>query len=213
MTLGDGSFATAQFTNEKGGVYEFLDNSVIETVTTSPSQFVNEAGATVEKTSGTGDSFVEVNFVNDGSVLAGSGTIEFQTAVTGSGSYKIEPGAVLQFDAAVAAGAGVDFAATTGGELLLEDSPGFAAAIHGFGGSDTDEIDLRDINFGAAGFRLSYSGSATQGVLTVTDGTDTARLTMFGDYKTADFKPSADGLGGTMILDPTTHSPLLASAR
>ena len=89
MTLGDGSFATAQFTNEKGGVYEFLDNSVIEVGAVPTSRFVNEAGA-VEKTSGTGDSFVEVTFQRRGGQAA-TGTIEFQTLV-GGGSYTIEPG-------------------------------------------------------------------------------------------------------------------------
>ncbi len=217
LTIGDASFAAAQFTNEKGGVYDLLNNSVIEIAAGSPSttisRFVNEAGATVEKASGTGDSFIQVNFINDGNVLAGSGTLEFQTAVAGSGSYPIEPGAVLQFDAAVASGASVDFATTKGGELLLEDSQGFAAAIRSFGGSDTDEIDLRDINFSGTSFRLVYRGTTKEGVLTVTDGTHTTRLTMFGDYKTADFKASADVAGGTAIFGVPAHATLLASAR
>jgi hypothetical protein len=49
-------------------------------------------------------------------------------------------------------------------------------------------------------------------VLTVTDGTNTATLTMFGNYTKADFHASDDGANGTLIVDPGGHA-LLASAR
>ncbi len=133
--------------------------------------------------------------------------------VAGSGSFTIAAGAALQFDAAVAAGSSIDFAARTGGELVLTDSQPFAAGIHGFGGSD--EIDLVNIGFPSVGFRLSYKGNAKEGVLTVSDelrSSETDRLTLLGDYKTADFHASADPSGGTLITDPLTHA-FFAAAR
>jgi hypothetical protein len=155
---------------------------------------------------------VAVALTNNGTVTVASGTIEFQNAVTGAGTITIDAGAALQFDSNVAAGASVDFAGIAGGDLLLYDSRQFGAAIHGFGGTNTDEIDLRDINFNSSSFKLSYAGNAahTQGVLAVTDGTRTADLIMFGKYTTANFHASADGFAGTKIVDPPSHHTLLA---
>ena len=215
LTIGDGSLSAATFTNEAGGVYDFTTDSgiMIAPGAAVSASFVNLAGATLEKTAGTGDSAITVGFANDGKVLVESGTIEFQDAVSGTGAFTVDSGALLQFDTAVASGASVDFASISGGELLLRDSQHFGAKIHGFGGPDTDLMDLQDINFtSSSGFKLDYVGNTTQGVLTVTSGADTAHLTMFGDYTTADFHASADGFGGTAIVDPPTHS-LLASGR
>jgi hypothetical protein len=210
LTIGDSSFDIATFTNEKGGVYDLLTNDGITLGAVSTSSFVNLAGAVFEKTAGTGNSQIFPLFTNNGAVMVATGTLEFKQAVSGGGSFTIAPGTVLTFDTSVAPGSSVDFATTTGGELFLFDSRQFGAAIHGFGGSSTDAIDLRDINIGA--FTLSYSGNTTQGVLTVTDGTNTAKLTMFGNYTTASFHASNDGSNGTLIVDPASHT-LLASAR
>jgi hypothetical protein len=38
--------------------------------------------------------------------------------------------------------------------------------------------------------------------LTVTDGTDTAKLTFNGSYTLANFKLANDGSGGTIVYDP-----------
>ena len=165
------------------------------------------------KTAGSGDSRIAVAFTNDGKVVVDTGTIEFAAAVSGAGAFTVSPGAALRFDSSVAGGLSVNFAGHDGGELLLLDSPRFGAAIHGFGGAGTDALDLRDINFSAAGFKFSYSGTKSQGVLTVTDGADTAKLTMFGNYTTASFHASSDGSGGTLIVDPSRHTELLAFAR
>jgi hypothetical protein len=208
LTIGDGSYNGDTVTNEKGGVYDLLNGGVIENGGASTSSFVNAAGATFAKTAGTGDSTVAVVFTNNGAVAVETGTIEFQNTVGGSGSFAIAAGSVLQFDAAVASGPRIDFAGTSGGELMLADAPQFGAAIHGFGG--TDAIDLSDVGF--AGVTLGYSGNATKGVLTVIEGVSKAELTLFGDYKLADFHASNDGSGGTLIVDPATHA-LLASAR
>jgi hypothetical protein len=136
--------------------------------------------------------------------------MEFAAPVSGSGSFTLKPGTVLQFDRSVAAGANIDFFSKSGGDLLLLDGPQFGGAIHGFGGANTDEIDVRNVNFTSAGFKLSYSGNATQGVLSLTDGFNTAHLKMVGSYTKANFHASADGFGGTQIFDPPAQHAILA---
>jgi hypothetical protein len=215
FAIGDTSFDVATFTNEKGGVFNFAAASGITLGAMPNSSFVNNAGGTVEKTSG-GDSQIGVPFTNNGSVLVETGAIEFQNLVGGVGRFTIEPGTGLQFDAAVASHSSVVFASHLSGALLLVDSQQFGATIHGFGG--TDAIDLFDIQFGSSGpkvlsFRYS-AGSTTEGVLTVGDGTHTAHLTFFGTgYKTADFHASGLNNGGTMIVDPPPHATLFAPSR
>ena len=211
LTIGDASLRAASFTNEKGGIYNLVSDADIGIGTNPSSSFANLPGATLEKTAGTGDSSIATPLTNNGSVIAASGTLEFQKSIGGAGIFTIDPGAALQFDAGVASTLSVDFANLLGGDLVLDASPLFAAGIHGFGGSSTDEIDLRDINFTDA--KLSYSGSTTLGVLTVTDGFETAHLKMFGNYKTANFHASTDLFGGTQIFDPPTHHTILAVGR
>jgi hypothetical protein len=212
LTIGDGTFDAATFTNEKGGVYNFLDDSGIGVGAMPNSRFANLAGATLEKTAGLGDSVVAVPFTNSGAVIVASGEIEFQNMVAGAGSFTVKPDTVLQFDAGVAKTARVNFSSTSGGDLILLDAPQFGAAIHGFGGANTDEIDLRDINPSSPLFRHGYTPNSnhTQGVLSVTDGTNTASLTMFGNYTPASFHLSADGFGGTQIFDPPSKHTILA---
>jgi hypothetical protein len=209
LTIGDGSFDTASFINEKGGVFDLTNNDGIVIGEMPTSSFVNAAGATFEKTAGTGDSLIQVGFTDDGAVAVESGTLEFGLGVTGSGSFAIASGALLRFDASVGKGSSVYFATTTG-ELMLPDAVQFAAAIRGFGGSDT--LDL-DVDFFSPRFKLAYAGNAAEGVLTATDGTHTAHLSMVGDYKTADFHASADGFNGVLIVDPAAHSGSLAVGR
>jgi hypothetical protein len=215
LTIGDSSNEAAKFINEKGGSLDFTtDVGILAYVTPNVfSSFVNSAGATVMRNGGTGDSQISVDFTNNGAVIVDNGEIEFTTLVGGKGSFTIEPGAVLQFDVSVAAGPSVVFAKTTGGELVLEDSQGFEATIKGFGfgGSDTDEIDCRDINFTSLQ-SPSYKPDKTGGVLTLFDGTHTAKIDFFGKYTIKNFVFSNDGSNGTLITDPGSHA-LLASAR
>jgi hypothetical protein len=212
LQIGDGSFDVATFTNERGGVFDFVADIGIAVGAQPASSFINSAGAVLEKTVGGGDSAIGVQFTNNGVVKVASGTIEFSATVAGTGRFIIEPGAVLQFDAAVAKGSTVAFATKTGGDLRLADSQGFGAAITGFGGTKTDEIELKDIIFNSRSFSMSYRGNSTQGVLTVSDGTHTATLDFFGKYTLGNFHASSDPSGGTLIVDPATHAALLASA-
>ena len=106
-----------------------------------------------------------------------------------------------------------------GGVLELDFSQGFNGTIGGFASTPgvTEEIDLRDIGFGAT-TKLAFTEAAggTSGTLNVTDGAHTANLTLLGQYSTANFSIASDGHGGTIITDPpamvgSAASPLLAA--
>jgi hypothetical protein len=103
----------------------------------------------------------------------------------------------------------VTFASGAAGELILANSQEFSGQISGL--TSKDEIDLRDIAFGSQ-TTIGYSGSASQGVLTVSNGAQVAHLTLLGSYMASSFVEASDGHGGTLITDPapTTHSATLS---
>ena len=86
-----------------------------------------------------------------------------------------------------------------------------AATISNFAGNGTlpgsDQIDLRDVKYS------SVQDSFANGVLTVTDGSDTAKLTFNGSYTLANFKFASDGNGGTIVYDPPVLSSSQSSSR
>ncbi len=85
-----------------------------------------------------------------------------------------------------------------GGLLKLDNAAAFGATISGFAGSD--HIDLADIAFGAS-TTLGYSGTATSGTLTVSDGIHSAALHLLGQYSAGSFALLSDGNGGTVVAD------------
>ncbi len=100
----------------------------------------------------------------------------------------------------------VDFASNTG-TLVLNQASSFSGRIEGFTGTapdaaHSDVIDLANINFNSGHFTDSYNAST--GVLTVSDGAHSARLT-FDDFK-ATFEFASDGKGGTDIYDPPAQN-------
>jgi hypothetical protein len=96
----------------------------------------------------------------------------------------------------------VTFAGGTG-SLVLDDPVSFSGQISGFTGTapnpaHSDTIDLAGINFNSSNFSESFNSST--GVLSVTDGTNSASLTFDNFHSTLDF--ASDGNGGTLITDP-----------
>jgi len=96
----------------------------------------------------------------------------------------------------------VTFAASTG-TLQIDNSSRFTGTVAGL--ADQDTLDLRDIN-PATVQTPTYSGSSSGGTLTVTDGTHTANIALLGNYLASTFVTSADGHGGTAIVDPVLAS-------
>jgi VCBS repeat-containing protein len=132
-------------------------------------------------------------------------TLQIDVPMAGtSGSATIGTGATLEL--AAADSASVTFNGSTG-TLRLDHSSTFSGEIFNFTGngslSGSDQIDLRDINYN------SVQDSYANGVLTVTDGIDTAKLDFNGSYTLENFKFASDGRGGTIVYDPpapTSHA-------
>ncbi len=132
-------------------------------------------------------------------IYAAPGTsLQISNSLSGpSGSATIGAGATLELSAANSSS--VTFTSSTG-MLDLDQPSTFDGVIYGFTGNGTlsgsDQIDLKGINF--SNIQDSYSN----GVLTVTNGTQSAELDFHGSYVLANFEFASDGHGGTIVYDP-----------
>jgi hypothetical protein len=138
----------------------------------------------------------------------GSGAT-FQVSVPVVEAATIGAGSTLELTGA--ASGSVTFSGATG-SLILDHSTAFSAQISGFTGdgilSSSDQIDLRDIGFGA-GTTVSYTGTSSGGTLTVSDAEDhTAKIALAGNYTSSTFSLSSDGSGGTVVIDPPVTQDL-----
>ncbi|MDQ2859480.1 MAG: hypothetical protein M3T55_01870 [Pseudomonadota bacterium] len=116
-------------------------------------------------------------------------------AVTGSGGAIIA-GGNLRFNAAFSQNVHFE---TAGGALYLTRSATYGGVISQFAQIAGQSLDLGDIGFVGAG-EATYNGTSSGGVLTVTDGTHTAHITLVGDYLNWAFVASGDGHGGTTVM-------------
>jgi probable HAF family extracellular repeat protein len=174
--------------------------------------------------SGTGDTTLLVTdttrSTSESVLLVGDDTstigYNWSASADGNGGADVVDPALVVAAATIAAGAGfaistpsneiVTFTGGTG-SLVLNDPEGFTGQIVGFTGTapdaqHSDTIDLVDINYDSSSFAETYNSST--GLLTVSDGTNTASIT-FDDFNaTLDF--ASDGDGGTLITDPPAPS-------
>jgi hypothetical protein len=115
---------------------------------------------------------------------------------TTSGDVTIANGGQAELTGASAQS--VAFAGSTG-TLVLDNSTSFTGKVVGLTGDDG--IDFADIRFGVD-TKASFAGDTSGGVLTVTDGTDTAHITLVGDYTHSGWNLFQDAGGGTRVVDP-----------
>jgi hypothetical protein len=120
-----------------------------------------------------------------------------------SGNLTIAKGSELELFGA--SKANVTFSSGTG-ELKLDNSVAFTGRISGL--TADDALDLSDISYGA-NTRASFSGNSRGGTLTVTDGSNTARIALLGNYLNSGWTLSNDGNGGTVVVDPPLDSSSL----
>jgi hypothetical protein len=109
----------------------------------------------------------------------------------------------------------ITFAGSTG-TLIFDQSAEFTGQISGLTGQD--QIDLRDVGFGANTTLLYAENTGnTGGILSVGDSTHTANLFLSGQYTTANFTMLSDNAGGTLLYDPPVGAsdaqPLAAATR
>jgi hypothetical protein len=143
---------------------------------------------------------------NTGTLEADGGVLRLEAAVTGSGVVDLAAGRI-EIENTHAAEA----IAFTGkkGTLELTHSQSFTGAVSGFSKSGKTSLDLRDIAF-VSPAQATFSGTATSGVLTVTDGTHTANITLEGDYLGATFAAASDGTGGVDVVAASGQTPSIA---
>jgi phospholipase/lecithinase/hemolysin len=71
-----------------------------------------------------------------------------------------------------------------------------------------DAIDLTSLAYAPGHTVASFSGTPASGTLSVTNGTDSANITLLGNYMAAAFVTASDGTGGTLVMDQSTSSSL-----
>ncbi|HEY2177324.1 MAG TPA: hypothetical protein VGH15_01970 [Caulobacteraceae bacterium] len=135
---------------------------------------------------------------NSGTITLQAGTLTVNGMVSGAGTLAIVAGKA-DFNSAFSED--VSFTGASG-ELELARSISYHGTISGFSKTGGTSLDLLDIAFGGA-TKAIYSGTATGGLLTVTDGVHTAKIKLAGDYTGSIWKVASDGHGGVTVVDPT----------
>jgi len=203
---GAGSISDSNLTlvNGAGGLIEADDAAPL--VISTGANTVQNAG--VLESDGTGGLVVRNAIDNTGRLIADGGDLTVDGAVGGTGGAWIADG-VLSFRSTFSQN--VTFAGKYG-ELVLGRSQSFAGAIAGFSKTGATALDLEDIEFDGS-TKTSYAGTATSGILTVTDGRHTAHIELLGDYLGSTFTVSTDGHGGTLVVDPASTPAAAAPAQ
>jgi hypothetical protein len=195
--------------NDAGATLIIAGNGVIGAYA-SGSSLINSG--TVIKSTSAGNATIAANFQNLSTVLVNKGTLELAGQVLGSGGrFKISNGSTLEVDAALPNTQKLAFG-TGGGTLVLNDTAEYGASIAGFGAHTA--IDVTGFKFsGKPKASFVEAVSKKQGVLTVTDGSQSLKITLFGQYVAAGFHLAADSGGGTVITyvaPPVLHIALAA---
>ncbi len=157
------------------------------------------ANAGLIESAGSGLLTIKSAVNNTGTLYASGGTLIASGAVTGTGKVTIGAGTA---DFASTLANSVTFTASSTGTLELNKSQSYTGQVSGFSKTGTNFLDLADIAFTAGTTKATYSGTTTSGVLTVTDGTHTAKINLTGNYTASTFVLATDGHGGTLIHDP-----------
>ncbi len=140
---------------------------------------------------------------NSGTLRAGA-TLTVSGVVTGSGKVIISGGtfySMSYFNQKVSFNGG--------GVLELAISRSYTKNITGFSAAGSSAFDLRDIGF-VSSSEATFSGTASGGIVTVTDGTHTAHINLIGNYTSSAFAASSDGLGGVDIVAMSAQTPSVA---
>ena len=124
----------------------------------------------------------------------------FNTPIAGTGSFVARNGGSLEFEAADSEK--VKFVAGATGTLKIDHSltAPFTGTIAGL--TKNDSVDLADLTWVKGHMHAIFSGSASGGVLTVSDGSSRVELDLSGNYTTSTWVLSKDSSGGTTVTDP-----------
>ncbi len=155
------------------GTYDFQTDHDIDSGTVVPGTFTNQATGIIQKTTGSGTSFIDVNLTNQGGTLdVDTGTLQlFRNSIYQGGTYNVANGATLDFDAS---GGNVHTISGT----LSGTVPGIIQL------TSTFNVDAAGatLDFGGAGFRwpagfINGPGTLTnEGTIVLDGSTSTKQL-------------------------------------
>jgi hypothetical protein len=187
-------------TNEKAGVIDGTLSAGL-VIDTGSNTIVNSGliGA-----SAGGSITINSAVTNYGVIEANGGVLTLNATVT-YGKVLIN-GGTLDFTQAGAVNS-VTFAGATG-VLRLDQSATFHGSVSGLSQTGGSSLDLSDIGFVSAGEASFVENAAkTGGLLTVTDGAHTAKISLLGDYSDLLFTAKSDGHGGTTVTAAAAPGP------
>jgi VCBS repeat-containing protein len=157
---------------------------------------------------GAGGLTIDSPVANTGVLEANGGNVAVNGAVSGSGGSALVVSGTIDFTSSFSGN--IAFSGLSG-VVDLAQSQTFAGAVSGLsnhGGASFDQFDLGDI--ASATSTATFAGSATSGVLTVTDGAHTANITLIGNYTHSAFGTAGDGHGGTLVFLTGGQTPFAA---
>jgi hypothetical protein len=184
-------------TNDAGGT---IDGDLIDALVINLGANTLTNAGLIENTD-TGGTTIDGAVANTGTLSATKGTLTVDGSVTGAGTVRVSGGVV---DLAGAFSGDVTFTSTAGSVLELAHSRTDTVTVTGFATTNVTSLDLQDIAF--TGATVKYSGTTTSGVLTVTSGSEVAKITLEGNYTTSTFTLTKDAGGGTIVTDPANPS-------
>jgi hypothetical protein len=146
----------------------------------------DDLGGSADPRNGTGISVLE---------KAGTGTLVL-SGHNGFGGATLAGGTLEAATAASLGAAPVTFAPGVASTLRLDLPSNFSNTIAGLAAND--RLDLARFVYSNTE-TLAYSGNATAGTLTVTDGTKTAIFSISGNYTLGNFQLATDGKNGSFV--------------
>ena len=152
-----------------------------------------------EKSGGSGTSQIGANISNSGKLCVESGILDFQHAVSGSGTDTIAGAATLEFDSTVAAGQTIDFTGSDGAVFIAKLN-NFAGTISGYdsdGAGGTNDIIKLLGSWTEVGF--SENVTNTLATLILSKGVLQETLKFAGNYTSGSFNLSHSG--GYTVID------------
>jgi hypothetical protein len=161
---------------------------------------------TLEAT-GAGGLEVHSDLANSGLLWANGGNITLDGDVSGGGSALISGNASLEIGGAF--GQQVQFDDNATGTLKIDNAIDFSGMVSGFGNHDS--IDLSNILASSASVNYTANNANSGGILTVTDGSNTANISLNGQYASADFHIAADQTNHVLV-QLEQHAQHLAAA-
>ena len=194
---GAGQLGEGQLTLHNQGTIIASGSNAL-TIDTGANGVVNSG--TLEAT-GSGGLVIRSDIANSGLLWANGGSITIDGNVSGTGSALID--GVATFEMAGAFSENVTLDSGANATLKIDHAADFRGTVAGFDSNDV--LDLADLAFGSS-TTLGYAanGNNTGGILTVSDGTHAANIKLLGQYSATSFAMSADGVGGTLVFNPSS---------